>query len=282
MTPEEEAYVLAKAYVPEHVVSLMTLISGGDAFLIGDYLGFAGDNWLIVVGYPLEQPFSGEECGRAVEQSLRIHRPEVLRFIGPELPPALQDGCTGRQSDEYYLLEIDGMPPKPSLLRTAAKAGRSLSLERERAFTRDHEGLVTEFLEGRSVAPSVRALYQAMPRYIGQSPTAWTLSARDRKGALCAFFVVDLGAGSFSTFLLGARSLKHEAPHASDLLFAEMIAMTRESGRKVINLGLGVHGGIRRFKEKWGGRPALRYEFCERRYATACKVSLWSALLDRL
>lgn len=282
MTPEEEAYVLAKAYVPEHVVSLMTLISGGAAFLIEDYLGFAGDGWLIVVGYPLERPFSGEKCGRAVEEALRIHRPEVLRFIGPELPQALQEGGTGRQSDEYYLLKIDGTPPRPSLLRTAAKAGQSLSLERERAFTRDHEGLVAEFLDGREVAPSVRALYLAMPRYIGHSPTAWTLSARDRKGALCAFFVVDLGAETFSTFLLGARSRKQEAPHASDLLFAEMIAMTRESGRSVINLGLGVHGGIRRFKEKWGGRPALRYEYCERRYATTRKVSLWSALLDRL
>jgi len=31
ITPEEEAYVLEKAYVPEHIVSLMALISKGDS-----------------------------------------------------------------------------------------------------------------------------------------------------------------------------------------------------------------------------------------------------------
>jgi len=39
MTPEEEAYTLTRAYVPEHVVSLMTLISKGAPFLIEDHLG---------------------------------------------------------------------------------------------------------------------------------------------------------------------------------------------------------------------------------------------------
>lgn len=128
----------------------------------------------------------------------------------------------------------------------------------------------------------VRSLYLAMPRYVGHSPTAWTLNARGKGGRLCAFFVVDLGAESFSTFLIGARSPKHDEPHASDLLFREMIRLTRESGKSVINLGLGVHPGIRRFKEKWGGRPALPYEFCECRYPRVGGVSLWSALLERL
>jgi hypothetical protein len=282
MTPAEEAYVVEKAYVPEHIVSLMTLISRGDAFLIEDYLGFAKDNWLIVVGYPFERPFSAESCGRVVERVVQIHKPEVLRFIGPELPPALQDHCAERQSDEYYLLDIERTAPSPSLLRAVAKAGQSITVERGRTFSQEHEKLVVEFLRQTEMTPRVRALYLAMPGYVGRSPTAWTLSARDKRGRLCAFFVVDLGAASFSTFLLGARSRRHDTPHASDLLFLEMIKLTREFGKTVINLGLGVHAGIRRFKEKWGGRPALRYEFCERWYGTARKVSLWAALMDRL
>lgn len=281
MTPAEEAYVVEKAYVPEHIVSLMTLISRGDAFIIEDYLGFAKDNWLIVVGYPFERPFSAESCGRVVERAVQIHKPELLRFIGPELPPALQDNCAERQSDEYYLLDIERTPPSPSLLRVVAKAGQSITVERKRAFSREHERLAAEFLRQTEVTPRVRALYLTMPGYVGHSPTAWTLSARNREGRLSAFFVVDLGAAAFSTFLLGARSRRHDTPHASDLLFLEMINLTREFGKTVINLGLGVHAGIRRFKEKWGGRPALRYEFCERRYG-AGKVSPWSALMDRL
>ncbi len=54
ISPAEEAYIRERAYVPEHIVSLMTLISKGDPFLIEDHLGFVKDNWLILVGYPLE------------------------------------------------------------------------------------------------------------------------------------------------------------------------------------------------------------------------------------
>ncbi len=89
------------------------------------------------------------------------------------------------------------------------------------------------------------------------------LNARDKTGKLCAFSVVDLGAKNFSAYILGAHSKKHYVPHASDLLFLEMINLTREAGKSSINLGLGVNEGIRRFKEKWGGKPFLRYEFCE-------------------
>ena len=61
ISPVEEAYVLARAYVPEHIVSLMALISKGDPFLIEDHLGLVKDNWLILVGYPLEKRlFSGK------------------------------------------------------------------------------------------------------------------------------------------------------------------------------------------------------------------------------
>jgi hypothetical protein len=43
------------------------------------------------------------------------------------------------------------------------------------------------------------------------------------------------------------------------------MTVTREHGKDIINLGLGVNEGIRRFKEKWGGVPFLNYEFCEHR-----------------
>ena len=55
------------------------------------------------------------------------------------------------------------------------------------------------------------------------------------------------------------RSIKINVPGASDLLFEEMVKLSQSQGKKAINLGLGVHAGIRRFKEKWGGVPFLPY-----------------------
>jgi len=64
LTPKEEAYIFSKAYVPEHVLNLMVFISKGEPFLKEDHLVFVKDNWLIFVGYPLEENFSQEKCER--------------------------------------------------------------------------------------------------------------------------------------------------------------------------------------------------------------------------
>jgi hypothetical protein len=105
ITPAEEAYILTKAYIPEHIVSLMTLISKGEPFFREDYLGFVKDNWLILVGYPLEGNFSREGCERILNRAVETFRPEVLWFIGPEIPSALIHCCGERQTDQYYTLD---------------------------------------------------------------------------------------------------------------------------------------------------------------------------------
>jgi hypothetical protein len=38
-----------------------------------------------------------------------------------------------------------------------------------------------------------------------------------------------------------------------------MVNLAQFQGKKAINLGLGIHPGIRHFKEKWGGVPFLAY-----------------------
>jgi hypothetical protein len=263
ITPEEEAYILKKAYVPEHIVSLMALISKGDPFLIGDHFGLVKDNWLILVGYPLDQHFSLERSEKIIEQVLETFRPEILWFIGPEIPISLLDSCKERETDQYYRLDLEQTKLKPSLQRVADKASKELMVERGHSISKEHEALILELLKREKLPPRVRELYRAMPNYVAQSSTACVLNARDKSGKLCAFFVVELGAKNFSTYVLGSHSKKNYVPHASDLLFLKMIELTREHGKNEINLGLGVNEGIRRFKEKWGGVPFLNYEECE-------------------
>ena len=281
ITPQEEAYVLTRAYVPEHIVSLMALISKGDPFLIEDHLGFVKDNWLILVGYPLEKNYSPERCERILKQAVDTFRPEYLWFIGPDIPPSLLDSCKERQTDQYYKFDLAQTKQKPSLQRAADKASEELIVERGHSISKEHEALISELLKRVKLPPRVRELYLAMPDYVGRSSSAWTLNARDKAGNLCAFSVVELGAKNFSTYVLGSHSKKHYVPHASDLLFLEMINLTREHGKSTINLGLGVNEGIRRFKEKWGGTPFLTYEFCESFYGTTRRVSLIESLISK-
>jgi hypothetical protein len=281
ITAKEEAYVLTRAYVPEHIVSLMTLVSKGDPFLIEDHLGFVKDNWLILVGYPLEENFSQERCERILKQAVDTFQPEVLWFIGHESPSSLLNSCSERQSDQYYTFDIENTVLKPSLQRAADKASEQLIIERGRSISKEHQALISELLERETLPDRVRELYRAMPGYVGRSSSAWTIDARDLNGHLCAFSVLDLGAKNFSAYILGSHSKKHYVPHASDRLFLEMVHLTREQGKSTLHLGLGVNEGIRRFKKKWGGKPFLRYEFCERRYGVAKKISLIDALMGR-
>ena len=68
ITDDQEAYILSKAYVPEHIVSLMVLISKGEAFLIDDYLCYAKDDWLIIIGYPLGREFTADRFNALVQE----------------------------------------------------------------------------------------------------------------------------------------------------------------------------------------------------------------------
>ncbi len=282
ITAEDEEYILTKAYVPEHIINLMVPISKGEPFFAEDHLTFAKDNWLIFVGYPLAGDFSQERCEKTLKQAVEKHRPEYLWFIGPEVPASLSHSCKDRQTDQYYRLDLDQTKLKSSLQRMTDKVSKELIVERGHSISKEHEALIAELLKREKLPPRLRELYRAMPYYVAHSASACVLNARDKNGKLAAFFVIELGAKNFSTYVLGSHSKKHYAPHASDLLFLEMINLTKEHGKNSVNLGLGVNEGIRRFKKKWGGVPFLKYEFCESFYGTTRTVPTIKSLADKL
>jgi len=282
ITPQDERSILARAYVPEHIVSLMVPVSKGEPFLIQDHLILAKDNWLILVGYPLDGLFIRDRCEKIVGQAIEQFRPEYLWFIGPEIPPSISGACQERESDQYYRLDLKQSKLKTSLVRVAEKASREVTIERSHSFSKDHRTLVVELLEREHLPPRIKELYRAMPDYVAHSSNSCVLNAWTNTGKLSAFYVLDLSADQFTTYLLGTHSKRRYVSHASDLLFLEMIKITEEQGKTIVNLGLGVNEGIRRFKEKWGGVPYLNYEFCEVSPEPAPAVSLVRTLLDRL
>jgi hypothetical protein len=265
ISPDDERYILAHAYVPEHIVGLMTGISQGEPFLIDGYVGFSKDNSVLLVGYPLAGSFDHEGFGRVIAGTITSFRPEHLWFVAPDVPASVAQLCQARESDDYYTLALQGFEPKARLRRIVQKASRALTVERGREITRDHGELLSEFLDREKPGPRIERLFLSMAGYVASSETAVVLTARDGEGAAVALYVVELAAAQFATYVAGCHSKWRYAAGASDLLFADMVALAREHGKSYIHLGLGVNDGIRRFKKKWGGIPRLRYEFCEYR-----------------
>jgi len=278
----DEQYVREKAYLPEHIVPLMTGLSQGEPFLREGHLFFVKEDGMIFIGYPLEEEFREETFIRLLEEGQREFHPATTWFIAPRIPETLRARVRERETDDYYRLDLPLLRVKRSLEREAEKAGQVLRVEKARAWSREHAALTQEFLEKENPNPRVRELYLRMDRLLAHSETSLTLSARDSKGVLSAFFVLEMGAQKFATYVVGCYSQSHYVPHASDLLFHEMTSLARKERKEFIHLGLGVNEGIRRFKRKWGGVPFLRYEFGEISSQPRGPFSWLQALQNRL
>lgn len=282
ITPDEEKWILSKAYVPEHIVNLMVTISKGQPFLSNGCLYYVGDTWGILVGYPLNAEFTQEFFTITFREVRDRYPSKTWWLIGPSLPDDLLASCQDRQSDTYYTLSFDDFDSKDTLRRVAEKATSRLVVEVARIMTPEHKNLITEFIKRESPGSLIREFYRAMPDYVNNSQTSLVLNARDFNGQLSAFYLLDFAANDFATYVVGCHSKDHYVPHASDLLFFEMVNMARESGKTYVNLGLGVNQGIRRFKEKWGGKPTRPYEFCEYRWGLSGMSTVIDSLLTRL
>jgi hypothetical protein len=263
ITADEECFLLKEAYIPEHIPSLMVGVSESDPFFLAPFLCFAKKDWLIFVGYPLGEPFAPATLARAMTAAVQNFRPLSVWLIAPEIPPPFAQPGARQERDEYYRLDLERTELKRGLERQVRQAARALEVERSRLWTPRHQELTDEFLSREKPSPLVTELFLRMPRYLAHSSTAVLLNAWDREKNLSSFYVVELAAQNFSMYVVGCFSKNHYVAHASDLLFFHMIQLSREHQKAHIQLGLGVNEGIRRFKIKWGGTPALPYAFCE-------------------
>ena len=257
MTPSDVNAILEKATVPEHSVAFMAAMSGGEAFLVGPYIFVAAEDWLLAVGYPLENSYTPKGFEQALAEALRRAAAQDCWAICPELPERLKAQCSDK--DRYYLLTLDGAIPG-RLGRLAERAATALTVEEGITFTPAHRRLWAEFTGRVALPPNVRELYARTESVLQRSPGLSLLNAWDRDGHLAACLLLDSAPRRFTSYLLGAHSRIHFTPHASDLLFREMIRIARGNGKEFLHLGLGVNDGIRRFKAKWGGVPGLPYE----------------------
>ena len=253
----------ALARVPEHSLPLMRAMSQGAPFCVGPYLFLAAGDWLMAVAYPLRGKYSHAAFETALTEALEKSGAVSCWAVGPDLPPRLHAHIVDR--DRFSLLPA-GTDPPARLRGPLRRAATALRVEESGEFTPDHRRLWAEFMgradrkEGRPLAPHVRELYARTPEALAEADGHLRLlNAWDREGRLAACLLLDYAPEKFTSYVLGAHSRAHYAPHAADLLFAAMLENARKAGKRYVHLGLGVNEGILHFKRKWGGRPYLPY-----------------------
>jgi hypothetical protein len=274
LTLPEQRELLKRAAVPEHSVAFMQAMSGGTAFCEQGFLFLYAEDWLMAVGYPLQE---GEKTGfdaafdeavKRIARGRRIGHGKTLSCfaIAPDLPERLHKFI--RQQDWYYTL--DTAQPIPRRLRAiAAKAAEKLTVTEDRQFGPAHRRLWAEFLARTQMQPDVRELYARTEAVLAAGRASVSagdalldvrlLNAHDAAGNLAASLLLDYSPKDFCTYIVGTHSRAHYTPHATDLLFASMLQNAAREGKRHIHAGLGVNEGIARFKRKWGGRPEIPY-----------------------
>ena len=263
LTPQEENYILAHAYVPEHVFGLITSLSDGEPFLIDDHLCCHRDDWIIFIGYPLQNRFDVADLEAVLEKIQSIFKPDRISLIAPALPDRLVHDCRERDSDFYYILDTRNPVIRSPVKRNLRKAARRLTVECADNMGDAHQVLMHEFLRNVNPPVRVRNLLLKMPQYVGSEPKSYVLNAWCDDDLLAAFYVVDFAAQKFADYIIGCYSKQHYVLGASDLLLMALIKTSKEKNKRYIHLGLGINQGIRRFKEKWGAIPDRNYEMCE-------------------
>ena len=257
LTLEERNFIYQRAYLPEHLVDYVESISGAEAYLDRDHLYYVKGNHVIFIGYPLQNQ-SGTQ--QAFEFVCDRFQPATVAIIAPELwfP---SDTCRDWSEDAYYHLALPLPGLHPDTAYMVRRAARELQVIQGK-FGQEHQKLVKEFLTGHELTDEQRFIYGRIPSYLAHSGTARLLEARQPDGTLVAFTVTDLGAAGYAFYLFNFRSAVEKVPGASDLLFHEMVSLAEKEGKSAINLGLGIHSGIRRFKEKWGATLFLPCHSC--------------------
>ncbi|MDR1490756.1 MAG: TraB/GumN family protein [Desulfovibrio sp.] len=276
---------LASAVVPEHSVAFMRAMSGGVAFYEGEFIFLHAEDWLMGIGYPLREAalfeLADANSPAALDNALSFEaalkavlgrtKARSCWAIAPLLPERLEPFTECR--DQYYLLNRDSSVPK-NLRRPLESVARRLSITEDRLFTPAHRRLWAEFLGRAPMRPNVRELYARTEAVLAVSRASMAkegaarnetfldlrlLNAWHEDGSLAASLLLDYSPPAFCAYMIGAHSKERYSPHATDLLFAEMLVRARRENKRFIHLGLGVNEGITRFKRKWGGRAALPY-----------------------
>ncbi len=278
ITASQQNYISDHAYIPEHIPQYVTAISRTEPFLFGDFLVYSKKGHLILVGYPLKEPFEEERMRSALEDAIKRFHPKSVSLIAPSIPSSIND-CIHPPSDHYYRLDLSSLSISQKLRNMLSRASRELFVKKNRDFDEEHRKIVEDFLNTRPVDEATRLIFKRIGDYLLSSSTAWVFDARNNKGELVAFDVAEFIPMDYILYMFNFSSEALYVPGASDLLLSEVIQQAKTERRKYINLGLGINTGVTFFKKKWGGVPFLPYASCF--YHPSRKEDL-EALLQKL
>ncbi len=260
LSESERQAVFKYAVVPEQLPDYVQSVSFGEPFLHDGYLCYYTAGILIFIGYPLVPPSDYQhtvELRNAVQTAIRRFRPTTINLVTPMHPEF--DGLEPKEEDDYFRIRLPLNDIPSDVNYMVRRARRDLTINEAR-FGPEHDLLVQNFINERDFNSDHKDILSKLSVYLKLSRSAKLMEARAR-GKLSAFTIIDLGSSDYGFYLFNIRSRAVHIPGTSDLLLYESAHLAAESGKRFLNLGLGINPGIRKFKEKWGASAFLPYSW---------------------
>lgn len=288
------APVVAHAVVAEQLVHFVQAVGGATPRACGDFVAYVHApphtpaRHVTLVAFPDVWPEveTGQKAfcdalNAAVSATLAEPGLQSLTVLAPVRPAAAPPDCECRH-DAYLGLEVPpfGSGRTPQKLRNMiSRAQRDVTIERE-TWSAEHAALVQHYITTRPLAPGTRRTFQAIPRYLQAAPGAVLFAARSRPDHSLQSFVVGDYSGLSSAFYLFAFRYPQSPPGCADALLAALLREAENRGHSAFNLGLGIHQGIVRFKNKWRCHTAFPY--VETSWSVPAPSSGWLTAIHRL
>ena len=285
LSQSELAYILENAYIPEHLPGYFQTFSKMEPFIEDKFLYYNLDDVVSFIGYPLgagELYLEGQDKERVYQDRDRVykemsvvlekvveeHNPKEVKIIAPiELPlKGYRRENTTVERDSYSFLDVQNLRIPSKVKNMVNRAGRELEIAFSRDFSIQNHKLLLEFLKQKRLSDTASGFFHHIPDYIIYSESAVVINAyrsgRRTMDGLMGYNIVDFSHGDFCFYLFNIiGNEEYHVPGTSDLLLYDMVQLAKKKCKKYINMGLGINKGIKKFKEKWGAKDLIDYNF---------------------
>ena len=278
LSQNQLADVSEGAYIPEHLPSYFQKFSKMEPFIEDKFLYYKNEDVISFIGYPLgagelyltnqDMEKIHKEIPIVLDRLVEQYKPKEVKIIAPiELSlKGYKIEKAAVEKDSYSILDIQNLKIPSKNKNMINRSSRELEINFSRDFSVQNHKLLLEFLKDKRFPDTSSNFYHDIPDYVIYSETAITINAykinQRTKGEILGYNIVDFSNGDFCFYLFNIIGNEEDyVPGTSDLLLYEMVQLAREKGKKYINMGLGINEGIKNFKEKWGAKDLISYNF---------------------
>ncbi len=259
-----------QASTPDQLLNYVHAVSGAQSHILGNYMWHLQGEHAILVGYNLEEPQNTTSLDAAVQHICSLEHIQHITVLAPIRPLCAPD-TTHSTNDAYYFLDIPFSAQHQHNVRGMIQRAHqhiyitqhneeetsTLSANIPTGWTSAHQELMLQYINRSDVSKEMGAIFQRLGMYCRQAPQVKIFSAYDKEThALLGCTVGDFSSLQTAFYMFAFRSPTAPPGVAEALLYA-LLQEAQERGYSSCNLGLGIHDGIRFFKEKWGAKPSL-------------------------